>query len=859
MNHGYSTGDDGRERTPIRRRASEARPCAVCGSGSKGCSEADDGLILCRGTDAAPPGFSHIGAARGDPQFRLFRPTDPHATTAADRRPRSAPPTDWARRFARFREQLTPALRQELAEHLGVPVAALDRLAIGYTPEDCHAASIVGDNPYAPGGWVFAEADAERRIVGCLVRYRNKRKLSLAGGSRGLILPENWDHGDGPVLAVEGPSDVAALLGAGLSCVGRPSDRAGAAALRRLLSSLPPDRPILVVGENDPKPDGAWPGKDGARAVAQEIAAGLPNPVAWVLPPDRAKDVRAWLTAQADPWPARGSRLRDWLMSLRQPAHPVPPTAPPLPPFRPFPVDCLPGPFRAFVEETAASIGCDSAFVALPVLAVAASLIGNTRTVRLKRGWEEPSVLWTATVADSGSQKSPAYKAVMRPMYAVQKRLRAEFKAQMDQYERDLAAWKERQEEDRGEKPQKPTLRRVYVSDITIERLTEVLEDSPTGTLLARDELAGWVGSFTRYKAKGGGSDVANWLEMHGAGAVTYDRKHGDRRSVFVPAAAVSVTGTIQPGVLRRAMTLDLHESGLCARLLLSMPHRKKKKWTESEVHPDTLRAYDTVIDRLSCLAGELTLTLIPDAKRLWVAFYDDWAEVQHEADDALRPAFSKLEAYAPRFALVHHLVVQATLPAPQPDEPVGADSMAAGIALARWFAYETQRVYAMLAEDEGQRERRLLVEKVRDRGGRITARQLQRTNQKKYQTAAEAEADLDMLVRDGLGVWQDVPTTDRGGQPTREFVLRMTGDRTDTTGWPADNPKGPLCSDTTRPPNGTEPGPPSSTLSDPGGSVGSVTPSPCPDDPPTTGSAPEPWPPESPPSVTPDEQEGEL
>ena len=77
----------------------------------------------------------------------------------------------------------------------------------------------------------------------------------------------------------------------------------------------------------------------------------------------------------------------------------------------------LPAPLAEYVRQCAVALGCDPAFVALPVLAVIASAIGNTRVIRLKRGWDEPAVLWTVIVGDSGTLKSPAYrKAVGLPV-----------------------------------------------------------------------------------------------------------------------------------------------------------------------------------------------------------------------------------------------------------------------------------------------------------------------------------------------------------------------------------------------------------------------------------------------------------
>ena len=50
-------------------------------------------------------------------------------------------------------------------------------------------------------------------------------------------------------------------------------------------------------------------------------------------------------------------------------------------------------------------------------------------------------------------------------------------------------------------------------------------------------------------------------------------------------------------------------------------------------------------------------LHLSPEAKAEWVKFYDEWADEQHASEGELAAAFSKLEAYAARFAMLHHIV----------------------------------------------------------------------------------------------------------------------------------------------------------------------------------------------------------
>jgi hypothetical protein len=454
--------------------------------------------------------------------------------------------------------------------------------------------------------------------------------------------------------------------------------------------------------------------------------------------------------------------------------------------YRPFPVEALPEPIAEYVRQAAAALGCDPAYVAPPVVAAVASAIGNTRTIRLKRGWTEPSVIWSVTVGESGTLKSQAYYAAVGYLFRVQNAHRAAYNAQFAEYRE-----KKRKAKQEGTDPgDPPTMKRIICSDVTIERLAEMLEDAPRGLLAGRDELSAWLGSFARYKGKQGGSDLPNWLEIFRAGTIVYDRKTGERRTIIVPHAAVSVAGGIQPGVLARALTSEFFEAGLAARLLLAMPVAPPKRWSEVEVAPEVEAVYHEVLDRLlalnfGCDASEesvpYVLHLSPDAKAAWVRFYNGWAQAQAAVEGELAAALSKLEAYAARFALLHH-VVSKVAKGEDDRVPVERESVEAGIVLCRWFGAESRRIYATLSESEEERTRRKLVEHIQSRGGGITPRELQRSNSRKYPTAEAAETALKMLVEDGLGFWEEPGATPRGGQPARYLRLHPTHDTTDTT-----------------------------------------------------------------------------
>jgi hypothetical protein len=451
-------------------------------------------------------------------------------------------------------------------------------------------------------------------------------------------------------------------------------------------------------------------------------------------------------------------------------------------PAEPFPVSELPRPLAGFVAEGAAALGCDAAMVALPTIAVCGSLIGNTRTIRLKRSWQEPSVFWTCVVADSGTLKSPAFDLAVRPLHRLQGCFRSDHDLRMVEYQTIHEEWKARKKRDAanaGPEPEKPIQPRVVSTDLTVESLAELLEQNPRGILCARDELAGWFGSFVKYKSKSGASDLPNWLEMHRAGPLTVDRKTAEKKTLFIDRAAVSVCGTIQPGILAKTVRGDFLESGLVARLLLAMPPKTRKQWRDVDIDPATTDAYEQLLERLYRLdfgtngKGErvpVALDLDRDAEQVWKDFYNDFAAEQAGAVDERAAALSKLEGFAARSALLHH-VCEWTAISLDDRFPIGAESVKAGIRLARWFASEAQRIYATFGETEEQRESRRLVEFIQTRGGSITARELQRANNRKYRNAAAAELALDALAGAGLGKWSESNPGERG-RPTKTFHL---------------------------------------------------------------------------------------
>jgi Protein of unknown function (DUF3987)/Primase C terminal 2 (PriCT-2) len=459
----------------------------------------------------------------------------------------------------------------------------------------------------------------------------------------------------------------------------------------------------------------------------------------------------------------------------------------PLEPYKPFPVEVLPEPVRSFTAEASTAIGCDPSFVGLPTLACLSRAIGNTRTILLKRDWQEPSIVWAATVGTSGTHKSPAIRVAVKSLervpakaFADHKEAKKEYAKEILRYEKDLAAWKKSKGGDEPpEKPEEPVCQRYIVDNITIEALANRLSKQVDGVLVVKDELAGWIGGIGEYK-KGKGSDNGHWLACWSASPTTVDRKTGDE-TLHIPRASVSIVGGIQPGVLAEAMRHEHMQDGMCARILLAMPADREIRWSEAEIDEATelamqglyakLLTLEPAVNRSDESAGfqPVPLTLTPEAKRAWVDYFNRHRAEMVGLDEDLRSAWSKLEAYTARSALIFQLVSWAAGDAP--GDAVDESAVRAAIVLSDWFGGEAKRVYGMFGESEDDRDRRELPELIRRKGGAITARELMRCS-RRYPTSEDADAALEALAKTGAGYWEHERQGPEGGRPLRRLRL---------------------------------------------------------------------------------------
>jgi len=651
--------------------------------------------------------------------------------------------------------------------------------------------------------WVYRDAEGEP--VGAAMRFEHadgKKVLPLSrdgGGAWSMrampeprplyALPELIASPGETVFIVEGEKCAEALRACGLIAT---TSVGGSKAVAKAEWSPLRGRSVVILPDHDDA------GEQYANDVARLATAAGARSIrmariaeAWPKCPSGGDIADA--LGEDGPWGGfEDADVRARIEAMSRPWEDDAETPKPAMAWAPFPTGALPSAAADLVRKGADAMQIDEGMLGPPMLAAMSAAIGNARVAELSRSWREPAILWAVVVAPSGTGKSPALDMAVRPAerrdgeaFRAYERERKEHASAMAIHKRETSAW-ERGSAKGGmadfppEAPEPPVCQRFVTNDSTFEALASMLAASPRGMLLSCDELASWLGGFTRYAGGNGrpASEAARWLPMHRAGALKVDRKTSP--PLRIERAALNIAGLIQPGVLASALTATDYDSGLVARLLLSMPPTPTRRWKSGGLSPMVEGAYASMVDRLYTLDmlkdehGEpepRALTLDDEAGRVWACYYNALNAEMAGQDERTRAMLSKLEGGAARLALVVHLGRVAGGEDADPDR-IDGDSMRRGVALAMWFRREGERVYDRLGESEGDAERRALADWIRSRGPEgVTVWELARSGPRQYRGDAEAaKSALDALPN---GRWIHPPP--RGGRPPAPRLMLDT------------------------------------------------------------------------------------
>lgn len=598
--------------------------------------------------------------------------------------------------------------------------------------------------PDGAGGWVWKLGNVRRVLY---------RLPELLAADRSL-----------PIFIVEGEKDADRLWSLGLPAT---TNVGGAGKWHASYSEALRGRQVVVIADNDD------PGLQHAEQVARALY-GHARSVGILTPPGvPAKgDISDWLNQHGDDAAALldlAEQARPWTPDATGGVNAVSAVSTQEPPL-PFSVQALPPVARALVVEGAASLQCPPDLVAVPLLAMAAGVIGNRHAVELKPGYTQRPILWAAVIASTGTAKTPAMSLTQSCLDTLQKEAHERRLQAKEQYQYLLDTWQSQDKSARGERPAAPKdEEHYYTTESTLEGIAKMLgaeASSTPGFCIVRDELAGWVLSFDAYRAKGG--DRQTFLSLWAGAAFKSDR--AGRDTVYVPHPAVSVCGGIQPEMLPALATETGSKDGFTERILFAYPDTAPMRWTEDYVSEATRGALTEAFRQLRKAPGSV-VRLSPDAKRAYVFWVNENAEEQEHTSGVIRGYYAKLPNQCARLALILHCLTY-------PDAPgahlVSGATMAAAIDLTEYFRAHAHRAFSCLGT-EVRVSHPLSVRvlrHLRQQGDWVSLTDLRRALGG-HVRAELLGAALDECARTGTAESRELPTDpERGGRPRTEWRL---------------------------------------------------------------------------------------
>lgn len=578
------------------------------------------------------------------------------------------------------------------------------------------------------------------------------------------------------VFEVEGEKDADRLTSLGLVATTRAE---GAGKWTDANSQWLKGRRVCILGDNDvPGEKDAELRRASIRKVATAVILELND-----LP--EHGDVSDWLdaggTAEYLITLAEGA-----LSTVEVPETPAPdpipfepsgePTAMPL-----FPTEILPPTMVRLIDASARALNVPPEFVAVPLLVLAGTAIGNAWCIEVKKGWRESPSLYAAVVGDPGSGKTPALKIAQKPLIAIQDMLADEYAKQKKQYDDALSIWEGANKKDRGAKPDAPKFEHVWTTDPTTEVLAEMLVGTK-GLAYTRDELAGWVASMDAYR-NGKGADRQHFLSMWAGAAIKIDRKSRPD-PIRAGSPCLSIVGGIQPDKLPALVDKGDTEDGFLDRMLWAYPDLGRSRWTNAGVEESLEAAVADLFMRLHHMEAFKLQSgkLVPNIAQLDAQALPAWETWFNHRDDelnedgfpsSLKGTWAKLPSQLARVALILH--VTWAVDAHQPvSHSIPIETAAAAMDLMEYFKEHARYSLASVRTSRSTLEGRIVSilttkgpQKTRDLfkaiGGRIKGDRL--------------NGSLERLVEDGRVELRLGETGDKGGRPAKVWAIPETSD----------------------------------------------------------------------------------
>lgn len=384
-----------------------------------------------------------------------------------------------------------------------------------------------------------------------------------------------------------------------------------------------------------------------------------------------------------------------------------------------------------------------------------------------KPDWIEPLNLYVVGVAEPSERKSAIISAVTRPLcdYEAEENTRLKPLIEKSRMEKRILEQKQKALEAKASKGKassdellevadeiasfeikKPL--RLYVDDITTEKLTSALADYGSTAVLSSE--GGIFDLLAGIYSKNVNIDVI--LKAWSGDSIRVDRVGRECESIRNPALTVLLT--VQPSVINGMMAnRNFTGRGLTARFLYCMPKSRvgNRRFFSEPIPQDAKDSYARIVtDMLEDHKPEPELIrLSNDAQTL----LGDFAAT---VEEKLRTDYADIAQWAGKLVGTVLRIAGILCRAGQlraddfPDEPepliVDADTMQKAINLGSYFTEHAKAAYALMGADETTANAKYLLEMItKHRLERFTRRQIMRLC-RRFKSAAQLRPALTQL-----------------------------------------------------------------------------------------------------------------
>ncbi len=389
-----------------------------------------------------------------------------------------------------------------------------------------------------------------------------------------------------------------------------------------------------------------------------------------------------------------------------------------------FPVDAFPPAIRDYVLAVSETTQTPVDMAATAALAVLALCQQGKYRIKGKDDWIEPLNLFTVIVAEPSERKS----AVISHMTGAVHRFEAEYNKQhsgaversrmekriLEKQQRNLEEMvikgKAQMEDLQDVAMQLANFRevmpmRLYVDDVTTEKLTSVLAEN-NGTAAVVSAEGGIFDMLAGIYTKNVNIDV--FLKAHSGDDIRVDRVGRSSESISNPALTVLLA--VQPSVLSGMMSNGVFRGrGLTARFMYCMPQSRvgDRKYRTQPIPDEVSRCYEVLIRNLLQEGTPKTPDLIrlsPEADKLLEAFAGEVEGKQKTEYSDIPDWAGKLVGAVLRIsgllcrAANSHCSDFLDL---SDSMIVSGETMAGAIAIGRYFTEHSRAAYSLMGADE--------------------------------------------------------------------------------------------------------------------------------------------------------------